>query len=64
MADELRKEKRYAKAIPLYKELMEFSTIKPDDYKWVMWGYAFCLQKSGAYSEAIEVCRKYYMKKL
>lgn len=52
-----RKEKDYKKALPLYQELWNSGN---ESDGWDGWGYAFCLEKIGKISDALEVCRKVY----
>lgn len=56
-AKNLRKEKKYSEALPLYKELWEKCDSKD---KWDGWGYAFCLNHLKDYKTAYEVSKKVY----
>jgi len=57
-ATALRKHKDYEKAIEFYKEMEKsFSSLCNE---WDLWGHAYCLKKLERYSEALEVCRKFY----
>jgi len=57
-ADDFRKAKNYAVALPLYENL--WKNFKKQCSKWDGWGYAFCLQKLEKYQEALNVCREVY----
>lgn len=56
-AQELRKQKKYSDALPLFKELWEKS--EPKD-KWDGWGYAYCLNQLKDYKTAYYVSKKVY----
>ena len=56
-AEKLRKEKKFAEAIPIYKELWEEANPKN---KWDGWGYAICLNQTKQYQEAYKVSRAVY----
>jgi tetratricopeptide (TPR) repeat protein len=60
-AEELRKAKEYAEALPLYEQLWNEQADEVDE--WVGWGYATCLSKLNRHNEALEVCRKVYRQK-
>ena len=57
-ADELRKAKRYAEAVPLYEQL--WGKYRPECNEWDGWGYAFCLKQQKEYKEALNICREVY----
>ncbi|RMH53559.1 MAG: tetratricopeptide repeat protein, partial [Bacteroidetes bacterium] len=54
-AGALRKAQRYEEALEPYRMLWEQSTQQD---AWDGWGYAFCLEKTGQTTPALEVCRK------
>ena len=58
-ANALRKERRYAEAITPYTALWEMQSERD---VWDGWGYAFCLDRVGRTSEALNVCRETYKK--
>lgn len=57
-ADELRKAKKYAEALPLYQKLWE--EYQESCSEWEGWGYAFCLKQQKQYAKALEVSREVY----
>ena len=56
-AQELRMQKKYSEALPIYRELWESNV--PKD-KWDGWGYALCLNNLKDYTRAYEVSKKVY----
>lgn len=57
-AKELRSNKQYREALPLYRQCWE---AYPDQRTtWDGWGYAFCLSKEGHYQDALDICREVY----
>ncbi len=54
-AQNLRNQKKYSEALPLYKEL--WNNYESKD-KWDGWGYALCLNQLKDYSTAYKVCRE------
>jgi tetratricopeptide (TPR) repeat protein len=54
-AEHYRKHKQYTDALPLYEKLWED---QPD--KWIGWGYAHCLRKTGYSAKALEICQQVY----
>jgi len=56
-AKDLRKDKKYLEALPLFKELWE--NCDPKD-KWDGWGYAYCLNKTRDYNTAYLLLKKVY----
>lgn len=57
-ADQLRKEKRFAEALPLYRELWEKHREACNE--WDGWKYAQCLAKEKKYTQALDVNREVY----
>jgi tetratricopeptide (TPR) repeat protein len=57
-ADQLRKAKNYAKALPLYKQLWE--EFRESCNEWDGWAYALCLKQQKNYKQALDVCREVY----
>lgn len=57
-AQQLRKAKNFADALPLYRELWE--NHRGACNKWDGWGYAYCLSKQKLYSQALAICREVY----
>ena len=57
-ADELRKSKKYADALPLYKKLWEEH--RENCNEWEGWGYALCLKHLKDYQKALEISREVY----
>uniref|UniRef100_A0A832CXU2 Tetratricopeptide repeat protein n=1 Tax=Ignavibacterium album TaxID=591197 RepID=A0A832CXU2_9BACT len=56
-AQELRKQKKYSEALPLYKDLWE--NCEPKD-KWDGWGFALCLNSLKDYKTAYKVSKRVY----
>lgn len=57
-ATNLRKDKKYDEALPLYQQVWEGGW--QQDREWTGWGYAICLRKLGRSTEALEICREVY----
>ena len=57
-AENLRKQRQFAQALPIYEKLWEQRGDNPD--KWVGWGYAQCLRKLERSDEALDICREVY----
>ena len=57
-AEQLRKAKKYADALPLYKKLWEEH--RESCNVWEGWAYAYCLKQQKEYSKALEICREVY----
>jgi tetratricopeptide (TPR) repeat protein len=57
-AEELRKIRDYASALPLYEQLWHGQTDELDE--WIGWGYAKCLFELKQFDAALEVCREVY----
>lgn len=57
-ADEFRKAKKYADALPLYKQLWE--EYRENCNEWEGWAYAFCLKQQKDYKKSLDVCREVY----
>lgn len=57
-ADEFRKAKKYADALPLYKQLWE--EYRENCNEWEGWAYAFCLKQQKNYKQSLEICREVY----
>ncbi|MEJ5304764.1 MAG: hypothetical protein WHV63_02365 [Ignavibacteria bacterium] len=57
-AEQLRKEKKFQEALPIYKNLWE--NFRDDCNEWIGWGYAYCLQKTGQYNEGLKISREVY----
>ncbi len=57
-ADELRRAKKYADALPLYKQLWEEH--RENCNEWDGWAYAFCLKQLKDYKQSLEICREVY----
>lgn len=56
-AQDLRRQKKYSEALPLYRTLWE--EINTQD-KWDGWGYAYCLNQLKEYNTAYQVSKKVY----
>ncbi|MBX2929806.1 MAG: cold shock domain-containing protein [Saprospiraceae bacterium] len=54
----LRRARRYADALPLYRQMWEHN--RAECTLWDGWGYALCLKQTGHLSEALDMCRKLY----
>ena len=57
-ADEFRKAKKYADALPLYKQLWE--EYRENCNEWEGWAYAFCLKQQKEYKNSLDICREVY----
>lgn len=57
-ADEFRKAKKYANALPLYKQLWE--EYRENCNEWEGWAYAFCLKHQKEYKNSLDICREVY----
>lgn len=54
----LRRARRYAEALPLYRQMWEEN--REECTLWDGWGYALCLKQTGHLGEALDMCRKLY----
>ncbi|GHT29241.1 hypothetical protein AGMMS49574_05450 [Bacteroidia bacterium] len=59
-ANTLQRDKNYAEALPLYKQLWENYRDQCDD--WTGWRYANCLKQLKLYANALDICREAYRK--
>jgi tetratricopeptide (TPR) repeat protein len=57
-ADEFRRARKYADALPLYKQLWEEH--RENCNEWEGWAYAFCLKQQKDYEQCLEICREVY----
>ena len=57
-ADEFRKAKKYADALPLYKQLWE--EYRENCNEWEGWAYSFCLKQQKEYKNSLDICREVY----
>lgn len=57
-ADEFRRAKKYADALPLYKQLWEEH--RENCNEWEGWAYAFCLKQQKDYKQSLDICREVY----
>jgi tetratricopeptide (TPR) repeat protein len=57
-ANALHREKNYAEALPLFKQLWETSREQCDD--WTGWRYANCAKQLKQYALALDICRDVY----
>jgi len=55
---QLRREKRYAEALPLFQRL--WSSHRELCSAWEGWGYALALRQCGRTAEALDICREVY----
>ncbi len=55
-ADEFRRAKKYAEALPLYRQLWEEH--RESCNEWDGWGYALCLKHMKYYKKALEICKE------
>lgn len=57
-AKELRDQKQYGQALPLYQQCWQ--GYPNERTAWDGWGYAYCLNKEKRYPEALDICREVY----
>jgi len=58
LAEELRKQKKFAEATVQYEIL--WSQSRTECSEWDGWGYAFCLRKTNETKKALDICREVY----
>ncbi|MCS7018600.1 MAG: tetratricopeptide repeat protein [Bernardetiaceae bacterium] len=57
-AEEFRRARKYAEALPLYKQLWEEH--RENCNEWEGWAYAFCLKQQKEYKKSLDICREVY----
>ena len=57
-ANQLRHDKKYSEALPLFKQLWEEN--RDSCNEWEGWSYAFCLKQLKEYKPSLEICREVY----
>lgn len=57
-ADDFRRARKYADALPLYKQLWDEH--RENCNEWEGWAYAFCLKQQKDYKQSLDICREVY----
>lgn len=57
-ADDFRRARKYADALPLYKQL--WNEHRENCNEWEGWAYAFCLKQQKDYKQSLDICREVY----